>query len=81
MAEKKSKSKKPASVASFNLLDDDSFASRTKEALMKVRKKGTTVDSLTNVRREILNLPPIYLQATLNSFGIQTKTLVDIIGA
>jgi len=79
MAEKKTKPKKP--TPSFSLLDDDTFANRTKEALMKSRKKGTTVDSLTNVRREILNLPPIYLQATLNSFGLQTKTLVDIIGA
>ena len=78
MAAKKSKEKK---VLSFDLLGDDTFATRAKEALMKAKKSGTTVDSLTNVRRELLHVPPIYFQSTINSYGFQTKTLLDIIGA
>ena len=76
-AKKAPKEKKPVT---FDLLGDTTFASRTKEALMKAKKTGTTVDSLTSVRRELIRIPPIFFQATVNSYGFQTKTLVDIIG-
>ena len=67
--------------ATFDLLGDSGFATRAKEALMKAKKTGTTVDSLVNVRRDLLRVPPIYLQGAINSFGFHTKTLLDIIGA
>ncbi len=73
---------KKTTPKAFNLLDDSGRADRVKESLIKLRKGDpSTVDTLANIRRELLHVPPIYFQSTINSFGLPLKTLIDVIGA
>jgi len=75
--------KKDKTPESFNLLDDVDFSSQVKETMLAMaskRKASTTVTSMSDLRRDYIEVDSIYLQATIGMCGFPAGTLLEILG-
>ena len=65
------------------ILDDNSFSNQVKETMLAMaakRKSATSVTSMSDLKREYIELDSIYMQATLGMCGFPTGTLLELLG-
>jgi len=75
--------KKEETPASFNLLDDDLFSAQVKETMMAMaskRKSATSVSSMSELKRNYVQLNSVYMQSVLGMVGFPTGTLLELLG-
>jgi RecA/RadA recombinase len=80
MPRKKKVEKAPAS---FDLLDDNSFSNQVKETMLAMaakRKSATSVTSMSDLKRDYIELDSVYMQSTLGMCGFPTGTLLELLG-
>ena len=67
---------------SWDLIGDDSYASRVKEALMASKNNRSRIaNEVDDIRTRMLKIPEFGLQATFGSWGLRNGKVLDILGA
>jgi RecA/RadA recombinase len=75
--------KKEKTPESFNLLESDSFSGQVKETMLSLagkRKAATSVQSMSELRRNYIEFDSVYFQSVFGMCGFPTGTLLEILG-